>query len=100
VLGSIEAHLVCAQADGVILVMGAGRPRVQVRAATEQLHRVGARILGMVFNLAQSHDFRTSAASQSFRSVRPDGPPPTRPAPTEFPQLEPLPRVLAIDTKE
>jgi polysaccharide biosynthesis transport protein len=99
VLGSIEAHLVCAQADGVVLVVGAGRARGQVKSAVEQLRRVGATVLGMVFNLAEGRDFKTSAASQSFRSVRPDGTPPSRPTPSEYPELEPLPRVVALDTK-
>ncbi len=100
VLGSIEAHLVCAQADGVILVVGAGRARGQVKAAVDQLNRVGARLLGLVFNLAQPKDFKTSAASQSFRSVRPDDDRPiARPASDEFAEFEPLPRVVALDTK-
>jgi capsular exopolysaccharide synthesis family protein len=99
VMGSIEAHLVCAQADGVILVVGAGRARGQVKAAADQLKRVGASVLGLVFNLAQARDFRTSAASQSFRSVRPDAPPTPKAQPTDFPELEPLPRVVALDTK-
>ncbi len=99
VLGSIEAHLVCAEADSVILVVGAGRARGQVKSAVAALRRVNARLLGMVFNLAHGRDFRMSAASQSFRSVRPDGPPPQRPKPDEFPDLEPLPRVVAIDTR-
>jgi Mrp family chromosome partitioning ATPase len=99
VLGSIEAHLVCAEADSVILVVGAGRARGQVKSAVAALRRVHARLLGMVFNLAHQRDFRMSAASQSFRSVRPDGPPPQRPKPDEFPDLEPLPRVVAIDTR-
>jgi Mrp family chromosome partitioning ATPase len=99
VLGSIEAHLVCAQADGVVLVVGAGRARGQVKAAVDQLHRVGARLLGLVFNLAQPKDFKTSAASQSFRSVRPEDDRPTAPPITDFPELEPLPRVVALDTK-
>ncbi|MFN7314415.1 MAG: GumC family protein [Phycisphaerae bacterium] len=99
VLGSIEAHLVCAQADGVVLVVGAGRARGQVKNAVDQLRRVNAKLLGLVFNLAQPRDFKTSAASQSFRSIRPDAAPPQPPSPTEFPELEPLPRVVAIDTK-
>lgn len=99
VLGSIEAHLVCAQADGVVLVVGAGRARGQVKSAVDQLRRVNAKLLGLVFNLAQPRDFKTSAASQSFRSIRPDATPPQPPSPSEFPELEPLPRVVAIDTK-
>jgi capsular exopolysaccharide synthesis family protein len=99
VLGSIEAHLVCAQADGVLLVVGAGRARGQVKNAVDQLRRVNARLLGLVFNLAQAKDFRTSAASQSFRSVRPDGVTPQPPDPSDFPEMEPLPRVVALDTK-
>jgi capsular exopolysaccharide synthesis family protein len=100
VLGSIEAHLVCAQADGVILVVGAGRARGQVKAAVDQLNRVGAKLLGLVFNLAQPKDFKTSAASQSFRSVRPDDDRPiARPSSNEFAEFEPLPRVVALDTK-
>lgn len=98
-LGSIEAHLVCTQADAVVLVIGAGRARSQVKAAIDQLRRVGANIAGLVFNLAEARDFKTSAQSQSFRSVRPDGPAPRGPAPDEFPELEPLPRVMALDTK-
>ncbi|MFO0858117.1 MAG: AAA family ATPase [Phycisphaerales bacterium] len=99
VLGSIEAHLTCAQADGVILVVGAGRARGQVKAAVDQLRRVNAKLLGLVFNLAQSKDFRTSAASQSFRSIRPDGPAPEPVNPADYPEMEPLPRVVALDTK-
>ncbi len=99
VLGSIEAHLVCAQADGVLLVVGAGRARGQVKNAVDQLRRVNAKLLGLVFNLAQAKDFRTSAASQSFRSVRPDGVAHRQAGPTDFPELEPLPRVVAMDTK-
>lgn len=99
VLGSIEAHLTCAHADGVILVVGAGRARGQVKAAVDQLRRVNAKLLGLVFNLAQAKDFRTSAASQSFRSVRPDGPVPEPVNPADYPEMEPLPRVVALDTK-
>jgi capsular exopolysaccharide synthesis family protein len=99
VLGSIEAHLVCAQADGVVLVVGAGRARGQVKSAVDQLRRVNAKLLGLVFNLAQPRDFKTSAASQSFRSIRPDASPAQPSSPSEFPELEPLPRVVAIDTK-
>jgi hypothetical protein len=53
-----------------------------------------------VFNLAQPKDFKTSAASQSFRSVRPDDDRPiARPSSNEFAEFEPLPRVVALDTK-
>lgn len=101
VLGSIEAHLVCCQADGVVLVVCAGRARGQVKAAVDQLRRIGARVLGIVFNLAQPQDFRTSAASQSFRSMRPDDdrPAPHRSQGEDYPDMEPLPRVVALDSK-
>jgi hypothetical protein len=57
-------------------------------------------LLGLVFNLAQPKDFKTSAASQSFRSVRPDDDRPiARPSSNEFAEFEPLPRVVALDTK-
>lgn len=69
ILGSIEAPLVSSAADGVILTIGHGQGRTQADLAMESLTRVGAKLLGVVFNRAQPGDFRRAVSSASVRSV-------------------------------
>jgi polysaccharide biosynthesis transport protein len=69
VLGSIEASLVCAEADGVVLAIGRGQHRGVADRAISHLNSIGARLVGVVFNRAQTSDFRRMMASTSIRSV-------------------------------
>jgi succinoglycan biosynthesis transport protein ExoP len=69
ILGSIEASLACAAADGVILALGRGQQRSHADRAIEYLHTLGANLLGIVFNRAQAQDFKRSVSSASVRSV-------------------------------
>jgi capsular exopolysaccharide synthesis family protein len=69
VLGSIEASLVCAAADGVVLAVSRGQSRPLVEKSLNHLHGIGARLAGVVFNRAQSNDFERSISGMSMRSV-------------------------------
>jgi capsular exopolysaccharide synthesis family protein len=69
ILGSIEANLISAAADGVILAVGRGQSRTQAERAIEHLASVGATLIGVVFNRADPADFRRAVSSASVRSV-------------------------------
>ncbi len=69
VLGSLEASLVCAEADGVVMVVGRGQRHDHVEQAFARVAGVGGRLAGMVFNRATPGDFRRSVSSTSMRSV-------------------------------
>ncbi len=69
ILGSIEASLAAAQADGVILVIGRGQHHTYVKRAVDRITAVGGRLAGMVFNRASAADFRRSVSAASMRSV-------------------------------
>ncbi len=67
VLGSIEASLVGAAVDAVILTVSRGQHRAQVDKAVAHLTSIGARIAGIVFNRANSRDFEAALSGQSKR---------------------------------
>lgn len=69
ILGSIEASMVSAAADGVVLTIGRGQSRTQADRAAEHLRQVGATLIGVVFNRADPRDFRRAVSSASVRSV-------------------------------
>ena len=69
ILGSIEASLVCAAADGVVLTVARGQQRPMVEKALGHLAAIGARLAGVVFNRAQSSDFERSISGMSIRSI-------------------------------
>jgi Mrp family chromosome partitioning ATPase len=69
ILGSIEASLAAAQADGVVLVIGRGQHHNYVKRAVERILAVGGRVAGMVFNRATASDFRRSVSAASMRSI-------------------------------
>lgn len=74
ILGSLEASLVCAVADGTIVTLGRGQQRGQADKALDLLHSLGANCLGIVFNRADPRDFRRAVSSASVRSQPvPDG---------------------------
>src|SRR2546421_10707790 len=60
ILGSIEASLVCAAADAVILTVARGQQRPMVEKSLSHLMAIAARLAGAVFNLAQAWDFELS----------------------------------------
>ncbi len=69
ILGSLEACMVAAQSDGVVLTMGRGQQRSLAERAIKQIQSVGAKLLGVVFNKADPQDFKRSVSSASVRSV-------------------------------
>jgi succinoglycan biosynthesis transport protein ExoP len=69
ILGSIEASLVCAAADGVVLAVSRGQSRPLVEKSLSHLNGIGARVAGVVFNRAQANDFERSISGMSMRSV-------------------------------
>jgi capsular exopolysaccharide synthesis family protein len=69
ILGSIEASLVCAAADAVVLTVARGQQRPLVEKAIARLIGIGAKLAGVVFNRAQSGDFdRSISGVSSLRS--------------------------------
>ena len=73
ILGSIEASLVCAAADAVVLCVSRGQQRPMVEKAIQHLTSIGARLAGVVFNRAQSSDFDRSISGLSVRSSSASG---------------------------
>jgi capsular exopolysaccharide synthesis family protein len=72
ILGSIEASLVCAAADAVVLTVARGQQRPMVEKSLSHLAAIGARLAGVVFNRAQAHDFERSISGVSMRSGIPN----------------------------
>lgn len=70
-LGSIEANLAAALADGVVLMVTRGQDSKLVRACLKRIVSVGGVCAGLVFNRAIRQDFERSVSSNSFRSVAP-----------------------------
>jgi len=96
ILGSLEASLVCAAADGAILTLGRGQQRAQAERAVEHLGSIGATFLGVVFNRAEPGDFRRAVSSASVRS-RPlsEQERAARPSSALLPQMGPVARTVA-----
>jgi capsular exopolysaccharide synthesis family protein len=99
ILGSLEASIAAASADGVILVVGRGQQKAHVQAAISRLGQIGANVVGMVFNRAGATDFARSAASTSLRSMRlPESPKRAAAAvPPAYTGLDPIARSVAVD---
>ncbi|HEX8522074.1 MAG TPA: AAA family ATPase [Tepidisphaeraceae bacterium] len=68
VLGSVEAAVVAPEVDGVIFTIARGQQRWLVEKATKHLRSVGGKLIGLVFNRAESRDFNRSAFRSSARS--------------------------------
>ncbi len=69
ILGSLEASVVAAEVDGVILAVARGQQQPLVQRSIRHLRSVGANIAGIVFNRAKPGDFSRSHPSKSLRSV-------------------------------
>lgn len=63
--GSLEASHICAEADGVIMVVARGEQRKQAEKSVNHLYSIGARVLGLVFNRAEGTDVQVLSASLS-----------------------------------
>ena len=70
ILGSIEASLVCAAADAVVLAVARGQQRPLVERSIARLVGIGAKLAGVVFNRAHAGDFdRSISGASSLRSA-------------------------------
>ncbi len=99
-LGSLEASLVCAEADGVIMVVGRGQRRDHIEQALSGVNAVNGRVVGMVFNRATPGDFRRSVSSTSMRSVPralPAPEPGHRPGADRLEAAGPVVRTIALE---
>jgi Mrp family chromosome partitioning ATPase/uncharacterized protein involved in exopolysaccharide biosynthesis len=70
VLGSLEASIVSAESDKVVLVLSRGESQYTAKKAMAALHDCGARLAGVVFNRATENDVEVSGYS-STRSASP-----------------------------
>lgn len=73
-LGSLEASIVSAEADKVVMVLSRGESRSNARKALTALQTSGARLAGVVFNRATADDVEISGYS-STRSTGPSSRP-------------------------
>jgi Mrp family chromosome partitioning ATPase len=69
ILGSLEALVVSQHVDGVVLTISREQQKPMVDRAIRQLRSVHAKIAGMVFNKAETADFRRSVGASSLRSI-------------------------------
>jgi Mrp family chromosome partitioning ATPase len=67
--GSIESSVAASQSDGVVLCVSRGEQGPLVRRASEHLHDIGSRALGLVFNRATPEDFSSSYGAMSSPSI-------------------------------
>ena len=96
--GSLEASVVTALADGVILTVSKGEQKSMVQRSINQLIAVGARVTGVVFNRASHHDVSrygssSGASLRAGRSLR-RGPVQYAPSPAAA-RLGPLAQAVA-----
>ncbi len=69
IMGSLEAAVVGAAADAVILTVARGQHEPMVERSVRRLRQIGANIAGLVFNRAEERDFQRSISSSSIRSM-------------------------------
>ena len=69
ILGSLEATVIAAAADSVLLTLARGQHRSLVDRSVRQLRQLGANVAGLVFNRAEKRDFQRSVGSSSIRSI-------------------------------
>jgi len=68
ILGSIEATVATAAADGTVLVVSRGGSADEIRRAAGELDATGANVLGVIFNRAKTEDLLVSGSSTGYRS--------------------------------
>jgi capsular exopolysaccharide synthesis family protein len=69
ILGSLEAAVVGAAVDAVVLTISRGQHQPLVERSVRQLRQIGAHVAGLVFNRAEKRDFERSVTSSSIRSI-------------------------------
>ncbi len=69
VLGSVEAALIASEVDGVIFTITRGQQQPLVQRAIRYLDAIGARVVGFVFNRAESSDYQYSTNASNLRST-------------------------------
>jgi polysaccharide biosynthesis transport protein len=67
--GSLEASVVAAEADGVVVVVSRGEHRPLAEKSIQHLQDIGARVAGMVFNRAEGRDMDLSTTNQRLSSI-------------------------------
>jgi Mrp family chromosome partitioning ATPase len=67
--GSLEASVVAAAADGVVLVVSRGEHRPMAERAIQHLHDIGAHVSGLVFNRARVRDIEQSTTHTRVSSI-------------------------------
>jgi polysaccharide biosynthesis transport protein len=67
--GSLEASVVAAEADGVVMVVSRGEHRPLAEKSIQHLQDIGARVAGMVFNRAEGSDMDLSTTNQRLSSI-------------------------------
>ncbi len=72
--GAVEAPMVAAQADAVVLVVSLGDHRPDAERAVEHLESVGAHLAGVVFNRAAARDVLKASRSRSSTPAGDDAP--------------------------
>lgn len=94
--GSIEASMVAAEADQVVMVVSRGEHRQGVDQALAFLQSLGAKVCGVVFNRAKAGDIAHSGFSS--RVSMPAGDVPLDHASSAHPRLGPVARAVASVT--
>lgn len=91
ILGSLEAAMVAAQSDSVVLAISRGVPQALVKRSLDRLLEVGANVVGMVLNRAAAREVASFAfSSGSLRASK------RLPAPTAGAQRAPEIRLDAV----
>jgi Mrp family chromosome partitioning ATPase len=67
--GSLEASVVTAASDGVVMVVSRGEHRPLAERSLQHLHEIGAKVSGMVFNRAEARDVELSATTNRLSSI-------------------------------
>lgn len=94
--GSLEASIVAAAADAVVMVVSRGEHRPFAEKSLQHLHDIGARVAGMVFNRAEGRDMYMASTTQRLSSYdRVAGTPTEVVAGAESPKFGPVARAVA-----
>ena len=97
--GSLEASMVAAEADGVVLVVSRGEHRPLAERSLQHLHDIGAVVAGMVFNRAEGRDADLSTTTNRLSTFDRAGRASVRPADVvvgaEPPKLGPIALAVA-----
>jgi Mrp family chromosome partitioning ATPase/uncharacterized protein involved in exopolysaccharide biosynthesis len=94
--GSLEASIVSAAADAVVMVVSRGEHRPFAEKSLQHLQDIGARVAGMVFNRAEGRDMYMASTTQRLSSYdRVAGTPTEVVAGAESPKFGPVARAVA-----